>query len=379
VQRVTRSILAEFLKTPPDNYDVKLVYATLGNRGYRYANKFLAKLDGKDSQGAVDDVVEAFSGDIFLGLDLQHHTTRFQSETLKAMRRNGVFVCFVVYDLLPIQFPHFWPGEHGVKLVHENWLKVVCEADAAIGISKAVADELKMWIARDSIPHANHFKASWFHLGANISNSPTQGMPANADVMISQLKERPSFLLVGTLEPRKGYQQVLDSFELLWSQGQQVNLVIVGKKGWLVDELHQRIISHSEAGKRFFWIDSASDRFLEKLYEACTCLIAASYGEGFGLPLIEAAQHQTPIIARNLPVFKEVADDAAYYFDGLLPSDLADAVLAWLALYREGRHPKSSQLKWQNWEESAKQLWDVVLRLKSDTSPSPAKQVTNFE
>lgn len=368
VQRVTRSILAEFLKTPPDNYDVKLVYATLGNRGYRYANKFLAKLEGKDSHGAVDDVIEAFSGDIFLGLDLQHHTTRFQSDTLKAMRRNGVFVCFVVYDLLPIQFPHFWPGEHGVKLVHENWLRVVCESDAAIGISKAVADELEIWIEKESIPHANHFKASWFHLGANISNSPTQGMPANADAIIDLLTERPSFLLVGTLEPRKGYQQVLDAFELLWSQDQQINLVIVGKKGWLVDELHQRIISHSESGKRFFWIDSASDQFLEKLYKTCTCLIAASYGEGFGLPLIEAAQHQTPMIARNLPVFKEVAGDAAYYFDGLLPSDLADAVLAWLALYTEGMHPNSSLLEWQNWEKSAKQLWGVVLRLKSDTS-----------
>ena len=222
------------------------------------------------------------------------------------------------------------------------------------------------WIEQESIPCANHFKASWFHLGANISNSPTQGMPKNADTIVAQLKERPSFLLVGTLEPRKGYQQVLDAFELLWSQGQQINLVIVGKKGWLVDELHQRIISHREAGKRLFWIDTASDQFLEKLYEACTCLIAASYGEGFGLPLIEAAQHKTPIIARNLPVFKEVARDGAYYFDGFLPNNLAEGVLDWLALYKDNKHPKSSQLKWQNWEESAKQLWNVVLALKSN-------------
>lgn len=366
VQRVTRSILTEFLKAPPDNYDVKLVYATLGNRGYRYANQFLAKLEGKNIQRAVDNVIETFPGDIFLGLDLQHHTTRFQSDTLKAMRRNGVFVCFVVYDLLPIQFPHFWPGEHGVKLVHENWLRVVCESDAAIGISKAVADELENWIVEESIPHADHFKASWFHLGANISNSPTQGMPANADAIIAQLKERPSFLLVGTLEPRKGYQQVLDSFELLWRQDQQINLVIVGKKGWLVEELHQRIISHSEAGKRLFWIDFASDQFLEKLYQTCTCLIAASYGEGFGLPLIEAAQHQTPMIARNLPVFNEVAGNAAYYFDGFAPEDLSNAVLEWLAIYRSNQHPKSSDLYWQSWGASAKQLWNEIKRLEKN-------------
>ena len=365
VQRVTRSILSEFLKNPPNGYEVKPVYATLSNRGYRHANKFLAKFEGRDSKGVADDVIEAFPNDIFLGLDLQHHTTRFQSDALKAMRRNGIFVCFVVYDLLPIQFPHFWPGEHAVKLVHENWLRVVCDSDAAIGISKAVADELEMWIAKDAIPHADHFKVSWFHLGANIRNSPTQGMPANADEIITQIQDRPSFLLVGTLEPRKGYQQVLDAFELLWGQGQQINLVIVGKKGWLVDELHQRIVSHAEAGKRLFWIDSASDEFLEKIYKNSTCLIAASFGEGFGLPLIEAAQHQIPIIARNLSVFKEVAAEAAYYFDGYAAKDLADAVLAWLRLYKDDGHPRSSQLRWQNWEDSAKQLWREVLRLKS--------------
>ena len=54
------------------------------------------------------------------------------------------------------------------------------------------------------------------------------------------------------------------------------------------------------------WLEGISDEYLDKVYAASTCLIAASEGEGFGLPLIEAAQHKLPIIARDIPVFREV-------------------------------------------------------------------------
>ncbi|MFN0630266.1 glycosyltransferase, partial [Bacillus anthracis] len=67
--------------------------------------------------------------------------------------------------------------------------------------------------------------------------------------MLSILKQRPSFLMVGTLEPRKGHAQVLDAFENLWKGGANLNLVIVGKVGWMVDLLVQRLCSHPELGK----------------------------------------------------------------------------------------------------------------------------------
>ncbi len=81
---------------------------------------------------------------------------------------------------------------------------------------------------------------------------------------------------------------------------------------------------------------------------------------------IEAAQYQTPMIARNLPVFNEVAGNAAYYFDGFAPEDLSNAVLEWLAIYRSNQHPKSSDLYWQSWGASAKQLWDEIKKLKKN-------------
>ena len=96
------------------------------------------------------------------------------------------------------------------------------------------------------------------------------------------------------------------------------------------------------------------------LYQASSALLAASEGEGFGLPLIEAAQHQLPIIARGLPVFREVAGPHAFYFDGLRPQDLANALQQWLKLWQQGTAPDSRHLHWLNWQQSAEQLKQVI-------------------
>ncbi|MDZ7761285.1 MAG: glycosyltransferase [Desulfovermiculus sp.] len=164
-----------------------------------------------------------------------------------------------------------------------------------------------------------------------------------------------------TLEPRKGHTQVLSAFELLWKQREDVNLAIVGKPGWTVENLIKRLKHHPERAKRLFWLQGISDEYLKKIYTASTCLIAASEGEGFGLPLIEAAQHKLPIIARDLQVFREVAGEHAYYFQGKKSDDLARAVQNWLKHYEQDEHPKSDDMPWLTWEQSAEKLKNILL------------------
>jgi glycosyltransferase involved in cell wall biosynthesis len=167
--------------------------------------------------------------------------------------------------------------------------------------------------------------------------------------------------MVGTVEPRKGQRQALDAMELLWKKGVDANLVIVGKQGWMVDELAERLAAHPEKDCRLFWLPGVSDEMLLELYRRASALLAPSEGEGFGLPLIEAAQHGIPIIARDLPVFREVAGEHAEYFSGLGPDDLADALERWLALHREGKAPVSTGMPWLTWQQSAQQLLDAVV------------------
>lgn len=92
----------------------------------------------------------------------------------------------------------------------------------------------------------------------------------------------------------------------------------------MVEALVDNARRHPEFGKMLFWLEGISDEYLEKIYAASTCLLASSEGESFCLPLIEAAQHKLPIIARDIPIFREVSSEYAYYFaDDKLPEVLA--------------------------------------------------------
>lgn len=368
IQRVVRSILNHWLRNPPRGWRVEPVYAKMEADGYRYARRFTSGFLGIPDDWAFDEVVEAYPGDIFFGLDLHHHLISRQADILKGWRRRGVGVHFVIYDLLPVLKPELFPV--GVKDLHHRWLETVAQFDGAVCISRAVADELRAWLAAVGLKRDRPFEVRWFHLGGDTENSVASiGMPTDASQVLATLRARPSFLCVGTIEPRKGYAQTLDAFEALWTDGFDTNLVLVGKQGWNADGLIERLRGHSEFGNRLFWLEAISDEYLDAVYSASNCLIAGSEGEGFGLPLTEAARHKLPIIARDLPVFREVAGKHALYFENTRDARvLANAVIQWLKMDADGNAQQSDMMPWLTWEQSAQQLIDLI------TSKQTARQ-----
>jgi glycosyltransferase involved in cell wall biosynthesis len=358
VQRVTKNILFQLLSSPPKGYEVQAVYASIGDIGYKEANEFTARFLNTLSDRP-DALIEPISGDIFLGLDLQHHTTRLQSQYLCLIRNHGVIVYFVIYDLLPIQFPQYWPGEYSIDLAHYEWLNVITQFDGAVCISKSVADELFDWLKQTKPQRLRPFNIGFFHLGADIDPNKF------ADVKKENLKldfgGRLTFLMVGTVEPRKAHAEVLDVFNELWEEGVEINLVIVGKKGWLVDSLVLKMENHVRKDVNLFWFNGITDSFLNDVYTKSDCLIAASEGEGFGLPLIEAAQHGLPIIARDIPVFREVAGSYALYFSEKKDNNLRSVITNWISNIYPKKN-KKKVLKFLTWAQSAKQLTDVIIK-----------------
>lgn len=356
IQRVVRSILFALLKVPPTNYVVRPIYGCRKLGTYRYASKYLAANDISQDD-LLDRPIDYKRGDVFIGLDLHHLVVERFKPLFRKMSMYGVRVHFVIYDLLPILFPQFFELD---ATAHASWLKAISEFDAPICISQSVAQEYSTWIASQGLTYTPKAPV-WFHLGADIENSkPSQGLPPEASHTFEAIESKVSFLMVGTIEPRKGYAEVLDAFEQLWAKGQDINLVMVGKEGWFVDALIKKLKSHKEKGKRLFWFSRVSDEYLALLYQKCHCLIAASYGEGFGLPLIEASQKRLPIIARDIPVFKEVAGEYAHFFKSEGSDSLSSAIDAWLVLFEQGRHPQSSNMPHLTWQESAKQLIDSI-------------------
>ncbi|MGE1084312.1 glycosyltransferase family 4 protein [Pseudomonas shirazensis] len=362
IQRVVRSILLEWLTNPPEGYIVTPVYAKVEESFYRNAARFTAQFLGKDPKDEdVDEAISYQAGDTYICLDLLLDVLPQKQPYLDRMRAHGVNMFFVVYDLLILQMRHFF-SDH-LHQHYVNWINAIARYDGAICISRAVADELQAWMDANGPKRQRPFRIGVFHLGADLDQSlPSTGIPEDPSMRIEALQSNPSFLMVGTLEPRKGHAQALEAFELLWQQGVQANLIIVGKHGWLVDELAAKLANHPERGNRLLWLEGASDEYLEHLYQQADCLIAASYGEGFGLPLIEAAQHKLPIIARDLPVFREVAGEHAWFFAGTDARNVADSIAAWLELHAHNEHPKSGDMPWLTWKGSAQQLLGEITK-----------------
>ena len=378
IQRVVRSILREWLDNPPEGFRVEPVYATPDSEGYRYARRYICQFLGIPDTWAQDSAAKAWTGDIFLGMEVAPDLLAIQRPTLQRWHNRGVQVWFVVYDLLPIRMPEVFPPESTQGFI--RWIETVSKFDGAVCITKSVASDLQKFLQEQGIKRKRPFHVRWFHLGADIDHSlPTHGLPPDADNILTKISARKSFLMVGTIEPRKGYLQTIEAFNQLWQSETDVNLVIVGKEGWkqlpyekrrVIPTIMEKLNNHPELHKHIFVLEGISDEYLEKIFCASTSLIAASYGEGFGLPLIEAARHKVPIIARDIPVFHEVAGKHAYYFaNSKNPEVIAQAIKDWLASYQAGVHPLSEAIPWLTWKESASNLFSAIFETKTSIVP----------
>lgn len=360
IQRVVRSILKEWLENPPSGYRIEPVYASSDQPGYKYARRYISDFLGCPNDLLEDREIEYFQGDIFVGLDLQPLVICAQEAFFQKLKIFGIKTVFIVYDLLPITLEGMFI--EAAKHRHEEWMRIVSEADEAICISETVSNDVKKWIRANNPLRINKIQIKKFSLGADLENSiKTIGIPNDSRHLLGELASRASFLMVGTVEPRKGHKDVLDTFDEIWSAGKLNNLVIVGKQGWMVEGLIERIRSHKYYDKYLFWINDASDEYLQELYKICTCLIAASYGEGFGLPLIEAARFGVPIIARDIPIFREVMGSSVNYFG----SDDRAKLINLIEKFESNRNKclvkYADGFSWISWKQSSEELIQHVI------------------
>lgn len=363
IERVAKSLSLEFLRADWVTEQIEPIYLTRSDGGliFRHARSFTSKLLDIDLRAFADDAVEFLSGDVILSLDLSDDCLpeAVASGVYRRLQSSGVKVYSVVYDLLPLENPECFPP--GADATHRRWLESVTAFDGAVCISKSVADSLGEWVKGQRASLSSAFRIGWFHLGSDVAlSSHNSSISVSGRSLLARLEGRVSFLMVGTIEPRKAYFQSLAAFSLLWQAGVDFDVVIVGREGWAVlDDSQRRDIpltlramrNSDEFGKRLHWISDGSDELLNRLYATASALIAASVGEGFGLPLVEAQRHGLPVIARDLPVFREVADSNTVFFDAATSQDLATALQAWISQNRSGlvsRPDTRSAISWEN-------------------------------
>ncbi|WP_294485760.1 glycosyltransferase family 1 protein [uncultured Mailhella sp.] len=354
ITRTTFSLFSALKQMMPQGWEICPVYSKQSSFGYYYANGFSDRSDSIKQNLIGDSPIEIASGDIFLSVITDFEATVVQKNALMAMKHAGVRLFTIIYDLIPLTHGRYCP--QNIVDAYQKWIHVISEFDGVIADSRSVAEEYRLW-RQKHLPQNDDFSISWFHLGSEVEKvAGSTGIPEDAGQVFSAMASRPSLLEVSTVEPRKGYGQALAAFERLWAKGVDVNFVIVGRKGWKIDELAKKIDEHPENGKRLFWLKGISDEYLNKVYEAASCVLFPSEAEGFGLAVVEGARHGKPLILRDLPVFREIAGENATYFQGIEPQELANCIEQWLKNKENGCVIPSTGINPLTWEDSANML-----------------------
>lgn len=358
IQRVVRALMAQLIASPPRGSMIVPVVATK-YRPYR-AITVDAWLSGDQSALDRATTVVPHSGDIFLGLELAAHLIPRHRIQLSWFKSRGACIALFLYDLLPDQSPQYFTPANVGKF--RPWLAfMLAQADTVICISRTVAEQLRR---RLSAGHSSHNTPliAVIPMGGDILNSALRlGV---SDVERRFLKtfspDRQTILMVGTVEPRKAYEVALDAMEWLWCQagGQNARLVIVGRRGWRSDNLEDRLARHPEMNKRLFRLDDVSDEYLDALYHASSGLLMTSYAEGFGLPVLEALQSKLPVLARDLPVFRELGHSGLSFFDDDGSDTLGKAIRDWLNDMPLEQAPAS--MKNLTWKDAGARLNEIL-------------------
>jgi alpha-1,2-rhamnosyltransferase len=263
--------------------------------------------------------------------------------------------------LIPLTHPQFC--DSGLVRVFEAWFAGIAQrADGFISISKTISDELQSKIAA-TLPSGTkpHQWFDYFYLGSDLDRAAND-KPIRTDIAQLLQDNRSLYLMVSTIEPRKNHAYLLEAFEVLWAKGLAVQLCFVGRVGWKCATLMRRIQAHTELGRRLFHLHDLSDAELEHCYRRAKALVFPSFVEGFGLPIVEAMQRGLPVMASDIPVFREVGGDFVAYFDVARPASLATLIESF---EQTGKFPAARPIddwRWLNWGEAAHMLVETVQR-----------------
>ncbi len=144
---------------------------------------------------------------------------------------------------------------------------------------------------------------------------------SNPEILFSDLKKY--ILYVGTIQPRKNLAALVSAFETFHKTNPDFKLVIVGKKGWLYEEIFKDVENRSLQNSVVF-TGFLPDSMVNWLYKHAFCFVLPSLYEGFGLPVLEAMSHGCPVLASFTSSLPEIGGEACLYFDPKNPSELAE-------------------------------------------------------
>ena len=224
---------------------------------------------------------------------------------------------FIIYDLLPLTHPEYFPRDT-VLAFSAGYFQIIRRATNCGFISEETRE-------------------AYFRRLKRTDRREGVVLPLGCDSLGQKpdriTLDRPlTFSVLGTIEPRKNHELILDAFEPLLRQVDGLTLSFIGKIGWVDPEFARRVqtlASHKNSGLRFH--SARGDHEIRSYIEQSRATIYVSSAEGYGLPPVESLWVGTPVIASStIPSLKDLRSEGIHYVEPLTVLNLRRAVLAFL-------------------------------------------------
>jgi glycosyltransferase involved in cell wall biosynthesis len=216
--------------------------------------------------------------------------TNLKEKSLTPLRVAGVAPVVLVHDTIPLDHPEWNRNQEPAAGIEHQMRSVSIHAACVIYPSQASQSAAE-----------KHF-AAWGRV------PPGRVVPLGSTLeTVPDRRPGEDFVAIGTVEPRKGYDTLLEIWGALGPNAPR--LQIFGRQGWARPELCDKLRST----QKITWHENASDTEVQQALASARALLFPSRSEGFGLPLAEALEIGVPVIASDLPVFRELFGDKPYY------------------------------------------------------------------
>lgn len=285
------------------------LFALLHKGGPGFRGALVALLAGAAASGAWR---RGLRGALYLNIG---HTGLDYKGLPGWLRQLGVKPVFLVHDLIPITHPQFCRAGEADRH-RDRMLHVLHAARGIIANSDATRDALAAFASEEGLALPETLVA-W--LGTDEHDRPARLAP----------RRRPYFVMIGTIEARKNHLLMLRAWQALVAElgDAAPELLIVGQRGWEADHVFDLLDGDAELADHVHELGRCDDATMMALLHGARALLMPSFIEGFGIPVIEALQRGVPVIASDLPVFREISAQIPLFLDPADQSAWQAAVL----------------------------------------------------
>jgi glycosyltransferase involved in cell wall biosynthesis len=257
---------------------------------------------------------------------------------------------FIVFDALPLTHPHYFAADVPYDVI-SAYFCLVRDAPHTGFISNQTREVYYRRLKRASMTDGPVLRLGSDGLGPRGEHERTA----------SSL-----FAVIGTIEPRKNHQLILDAFEPLFKQIPDLQLAFLGRMGWVDTAFADRVRKLARNNENFTFIENPSDLTIRAYIERARATLFLSTAEGFGLPPVESLWLDTPVIASSqVPSLEEIGSQGVCRVDPLDVEGIRKSVRLFLdPEYYKAKATEARELNLPTWTSFAEQVAQWVTSTK---------------